>query len=231
MTSDNPAVPVPITAPAGAGAGKTTRDRLIEAAEPLFAEHGIAKASLRAITERAGANLASVHYHFGSKLDLVREVLARRLEPINAERLERLARAEAEGADLEDVIHAFVRPALRLVQEQPGGRDFARLVGRMISEPQPELRTIVLEQFRQVIERFTAAFSARLPHLPLQEIFWRFHFMVGTMLYTAGHGELIERYSEGACDAQDVDATTRRLVEFLAAGMRAESAATMELRR
>ena len=48
-----------------------TERRLLLAAERLFAEHGIAAVSLRAIMAAAGANVASVHYHFGSKATLV----------------------------------------------------------------------------------------------------------------------------------------------------------------
>ena len=54
-----------------------TKTSLLDAAEALFAELGIAGASMRAITARAGANLAAVHYHFGSKEGLVREVFRR----------------------------------------------------------------------------------------------------------------------------------------------------------
>ena len=58
-----------------------TRESLLDAAESLFAEHGIQASSLRMITQRAGANLAAVHYHFGSKEGLVRAVFSRRLSP------------------------------------------------------------------------------------------------------------------------------------------------------
>ena len=44
-----------------------TRVKLLDAAERLFALTGIGGTSLRAITSEAGANLASIHYHFGSK--------------------------------------------------------------------------------------------------------------------------------------------------------------------
>ena len=61
-----------------------TRTRLLDSAEQLFAERGIDATSLRAITTAAGANLASVNYHFGSKDELFREVVSRRIGPVNA---------------------------------------------------------------------------------------------------------------------------------------------------
>ena len=64
-----------------------TRDRLLDSAERLFAENGVDATSLRHITNDAEANLASVNYHFGSKEELFRQVFARRIGPINQERL------------------------------------------------------------------------------------------------------------------------------------------------
>ena len=54
-----------------------TRERLLDVAEELFAEKGIAATSLRTLTTAAETNLAAVHYHFGSKNGLVDAVLDR----------------------------------------------------------------------------------------------------------------------------------------------------------
>src|ERR1700754_704729 len=94
-----------------------TRESLLDAAESLFSERGIQAASLRAITEQAGANLAAVHYHFGSKQGLVRAVFSRRLAPLNADRLRRLGRCEETGGEIEDVLHAFLAPALDMARQ------------------------------------------------------------------------------------------------------------------
>ena len=56
-----------------------TKTRILDAAEKLFAEQGFEATSLRDITTHARVNLASVNYHFRSKEELVRAVLARRL--------------------------------------------------------------------------------------------------------------------------------------------------------
>ena len=68
-----------------------THDRLLDTAERLFAERGIDATSLHHITAEADAKLASVNYHFGSKEELIRELFARRIGPINRERLDQLA--------------------------------------------------------------------------------------------------------------------------------------------
>ena len=75
----------------------STRQRILGAAEELFAERGFAAASLRQVTAAAKVNLAAVNYHFGSKDNLIEEVFRRRLDELSRRRLERLAAIEAAG--------------------------------------------------------------------------------------------------------------------------------------
>ncbi len=203
-----------------------TRTALLDAAERLFAERGIAGASMRAITHAAGANLAAVHYHFGSKEGLVRAVFGRRLEPLNRERvarLEALAGTGHEGA-VEEIVEAFVGPALRMIGREPGGRAFAQLLARAVLEPGPGSRELVLEHFQEVIERFTAALEGALPDLAREEILWRFHFMIGSLSFTAGLGFLVQRWA-GAPAPRDPESVVARLVAFVAGGMSSAPAA------
>jgi len=208
------AQPLP-TSPTG------TKESLLDAAERLFAQHGIARASLRAITQEAGANLAAVNYHFGSKQELVRSVLSRRLGPINEERLRELELC-APG-DLTQILRAFILPAMSRIAKEPWGADFSRLVWRAFSEPDEEVRDMVFLQFKIVKERFVTALTEALPELDLEDLYWNFHFMVGSMVHTAGLGHLVPMLSEGACPADDISEITERLVRFAAAGMRTVS--------
>lgn len=204
-----------------------TRESLLDAAESLFSEHGIQAASLRQITQHAGANLAAVNYHFGSKDGLVRAVFSRRLKPMNDERFRQLAEVDLEAEDaVEQVLRAFLEPLLRLVSEKPEGvRGFARLMGRAWSEPSEEVRTIITEEIRETIDRFMAAFRKILPHLSEGELMWRFHFLGGAMGHTVSCSYVLERYSKGTCHTGDPDEILDQLTRFLAAGMRAPSEA------
>ena len=89
-----------------------TKGRLLEAAERLYAEQGIEATSLRAITSEAGANLASVHYHFGSKEAFTEAVFSRRIVPLNRERLDLLDSYEREVGEapvpLERILEALL---------------------------------------------------------------------------------------------------------------------------
>jgi AcrR family transcriptional regulator len=201
----------------------TTRVKLLDAAERLFAQTGIGGTSLRAITSEANTNLASIHYHFGGKEALLQAVFARRIEPVNKERIELLDKTESTSVDpeLEDIIRAFVKPALGLLKSlDHGGANVMQLMGRLYSEP-GEFKFAVLHLFEEVAERFSAALNRAVPALPPDELFWRFHFMIGSMAFTLVAGDIIEHRSEGHISLDDVDANVERLVSFAAGGLRA----------
>ncbi len=199
-----------------------TRDRILDAAEELFAEQGFAS-SLRNITSSAGVNLAAVNYHFGSKEELIRELFARRLGPLNEERLELLDRAESASGGtppLEEIVNAFVGPALRMSHD-PRGAIFMRLFGHTMSQRDDRILRMFTDQLRVVIERFSAALARALPHLGREEILWRMLFMVGSMAHTMALSDKFPSISGGLCQAADVETTLRRLVPFVAGGLRA----------
>jgi AcrR family transcriptional regulator len=154
-----------------------TKDQILDTAERLFADRGIEAVSLRTLTSEAGVNLASVHYHFGSKETLVTEVFDRRVDRMNYERLAMLEEVERQAGDgplpLEDVLRAFFAPAIRTSQT---GSTFMRLCGRMYAEPAEYVQKYFDEKFGPMIERFAAAFARAVPGLSLKERGWRMHF-------------------------------------------------------
>jgi AcrR family transcriptional regulator len=210
-----------------------TKGLILDAAERLFAEHGFDATSLRTITTTAGVNLAAIHYHYGSKEALIEAVLVRRLSDVNGERLQLLDTAgRAAGdrpLDLEAVLHAFVAPAFHAAGDPGrGGERFVRLVGMAHSLPGSHLIRIFKKHFQPVIERFSQAFSQALPELPIGELYWNMHFMIGAMAHTMMKGKLLEEAAGGLIDASDQEAVVDRLVAFAAAGMRAAARRQLE---
>tara|TARA_B100001250_G_scaffold270413_1_gene233391 strand:+ start:1167 stop:1796 length:630 start_codon:yes stop_codon:yes gene_type:complete len=208
-------------------AKRSTKDRILDAAEELFALNGSSGASLRAITQRAKVNLAAVHYHFGSKDRLLEAVLARRLLPLNAERIRRLETYQKEAGRkkvrLEYVIEAMVGPALRLSRNKnKGGRIFMRLLGRLVLEPDARIQNLLTGQFEAVLGKFMPSLTVALPHLSPKGFFWRLHFLVGSMAHTMADSERIRLISGGVCDPDDTEGTVQCLVTFLCGGLRAK---------
>ena len=114
-----------------------TKDRILDAAEELFAERGFRETSLRDITSRARVNLAAVNYHFQSKDALIQAVFARRIGPVNQARMAMLDRFEAEArggpVPLENILRAFLEPVVKNEKAVPPS--FRRLFGRAYGEP------------------------------------------------------------------------------------------------
>ncbi|MCP3977900.1 MAG: TetR/AcrR family transcriptional regulator [bacterium] len=204
---------------------RDTKQRILDAAESLFAEKGFAGTSLRNITTLAGANLAAVNYHFGSKEALVEAVFVRRCEPMNHERLAELdtleSRAGSGAPELERVIEAFVGPVLRASRDpERGGTVFMRLLGHAMSQPKDEIRELLASQFREIARRFSTALGRALPGLDPTEVFWRMAFMVGSMAHTMAMADHFKKVSRGVCDPTDEEEIVARLVPFLTAAMR-----------
>ncbi|HEY9555614.1 MAG TPA: TetR family transcriptional regulator, partial [Acidimicrobiales bacterium] len=83
------------------------RVQMIEAAERLAAEQGLAAMSLREVQAAAGQrNKSAAQYHFGSRAGLVEAVIANRMGPINEARLAMLAELDAgiEPPSLRDLV-------------------------------------------------------------------------------------------------------------------------------
>jgi AcrR family transcriptional regulator len=203
-----------------------TRDHLLAAAERLFAERGVASVSLREITSAAGANIAAVNYHFGSKENLVREVHIRRLGPLNEERLRLLTALEASGdgaLTLEEILFAFVHPLNKMIAAAPAeGAHFARLIGRIHADSDAELTEMVLQDMKEMIDRFMAAAAKTMPALPADELHWRSFFATGVMVHAATSANLLSGMSEGRCCVADPDEVSRRMVAFMAGGFRSD---------
>jgi AcrR family transcriptional regulator len=204
-------------------ATQPVRERILEVAERLFAEHGMSGVGLRAISAEAKVNLASIAYHFGSKDGLLEALFAQRAAPIAEERLRLLAQCYETSAkpQLEDILDAFLRPALVLgVQPQFGGPAFVKLRARLATEPEALSRKILSKAFDDSSRKFIEAIAGALPELPRAEIEWRFHFMLGAMFYTMADSGRIQALTKGRIDPGNVKRALRHMIPFLAAGFR-----------
>ena len=207
---------------------KGTKRDILDAAEQLFAVKGPHATSLRQIIGRAKVNLAAVHYHFGSKDSLLQAVMARRLVPLNAERLALLEEQERKCGrrviPLRKVLVALVGPALRLSRNsKKGGAVFMQLLGRCFMEPDPKIQAMLDRQLQEVAGRFIPALQRALPKLPTEDFFWRIHFLVGAMAHTMADAERLRTFSGGRCDPDDTEVMIDQLVNFLTAGFKAKS--------
>jgi AcrR family transcriptional regulator len=188
------------------------------AAESLFAQRGFDGASLRQLTAAAGVNLAAVNYHFGSKEKLVEQIFRRRLDALNNSRLEALALvAGAEGTTIEQVLAAFIRPALDLSHDESGSL-FMRVLARAFAEHDDTLRRFLSENYGHVMRQFTAEFARLLPQLSKQELYWRIDLVSGALTHAMSGFGMIQRKS-GVSETVHREETAQHLIRFAVAGL------------
>jgi AcrR family transcriptional regulator len=198
-----------------------TKQKIMDTAVRVFAEQGYGGTSLRHIIAEAQVNLAAIHYHFGSKEELLDAAIARNIEPVNAERLDRLTRLEERAVGkpvaVDEILEAFLAPTMVVVKQNP---EFPRMMGRLIGEGlMPDLAS---RHFAEVGRRFWGALRRALPDLTESELAWRLNFLIGAMAHCLCRGPLEWQVPLDA--TLDPAHMVKELVTFLTAGFRAPSA-------
>lgn len=135
-----------------AAAARPRREQILDAALTLFAESGSRGTSVAAVAERVGITDAGVLYHFRTKEELLLGVLAHFDRSVE----ERLADSGARGVQL-----------LRLVRDWGAGMERVPEVSSLLillsaehlTADSPARRTIQ-NRYRQLLDRYTAAFAA-----------------------------------------------------------------------
>jgi AcrR family transcriptional regulator len=212
---------------AGARPGK---DRILDAAERLFARHGFYGVSVRDITKAADVDVALVSYHFGGKRELFAAVFQRRAEELNPERLamlENVRRNALPGTPaLVDIVYAFTYPLLeRSARGGPGWKSYFALLAQVNNSPEwgPVLMT---KHFDPLVEKFIAVLREALPGCAAREIYWGYQFLTGALTLTFAETGRLDRLSGGLCKSSDLDSVHERLAPFVAAGFQALCGAT-----
>src|ERR1700680_3634327 len=198
------------------------KERILDAAERLFARHGFYGISVRDITEEAGVDVALVSYHFGGKRELFTAVFQRRAELLNPERLamlEEVRRAALPGVPtLEDIVNAFTHPMLeRSARGGPGWKSYFALVAQVNNSPEwaPVLMT---QHFDPLVEKFIAVLREALPGCSAREIYWGYQFLTGALTLTFAETGRIDTLSGGLCRSSDLDSVHDRLWSYRARG-------------
>ena len=212
----------------GGATSQRARSRILDTAEALFAASGPAAVTLRSIAAAAEVNVAAVNYYFGSKEKLFEEMFVRRIVPLNEDRLARLAACtEAAGGapTVEDVVTAFVMPALQLTDEANAN---ARAIvvqyslGRVLALP--EVNHMLVRFYARVRDAFVAALQRAVPYLETHQVVWRYYWMGGSvMVALAVPPGMVQAMGGGGGSAgrRVHDAMPAELIAFLARGIRA----------
>jgi AcrR family transcriptional regulator len=161
------------------------RERILRAAEKLFAQHGYDGTSMRDIALEARVGLPLIVYHFETKELLYTAIFLSR-EYVNDERLgvlEAVGDLHSQDA-VQRIVAAFVDPVLDL-HEEPTDKSYARLVLREVSDPSSDSRPAIRDLFLPVAQHFVSALHQALPDKSHGFHEWAYLFTVGALTMSA----------------------------------------------
>jgi AcrR family transcriptional regulator len=156
MRMHDPAPAHPDGRDSSATATAPTPERLINAAERLFAEHGIDGISLREINRVAGArNASALQYHFRDRDGLLRAVMAKHHGEVEARRHAMLDAYEADGRpDVRTLAGALVRPLAAKLDDADGGPAYLQILADLVNRPRPRFDAALFDDPRSSVARW-----------------------------------------------------------------------------
>jgi AcrR family transcriptional regulator len=200
------------------GKANDTKERILNAAEALFADVGYDAVSMRDIAKRARIVLGLISYHFGTKEKLFGEVIARRAEELNARRRKALARLV--NPSLEEILDAYQHPYLELMLTGGAGwHAYGRLIAQIgqserWSAPSArhfsELGHVVIDHIMKAEPRFTRPLAVH-----------GYVHLVSVMFGVFASSGLLDVFSDGSLHGTDVRAAYETMIRFVAGGLRA----------
>ncbi|MGW1424584.1 TetR/AcrR family transcriptional regulator [Bradyrhizobium manausense] len=204
--------------------GEATRERVLDAAERLFAEHDFDGVSIRQIAQEAGVTLAVVGFHGGSKLDLFMALIRRRAETLSAARRMRLAALTAQGAPaptLHQLMDSFISPYLEIASAgDPQWRAYAKFIARINDDDRWYHN--VRDLWDPVAKEFLVAIEAVHPNVDSKKLATAFVLSVGSMVsLVASRLRIVTLSGGGHVDAvaDDILAFRETLIDFCVGGI------------
>ncbi|PZV18844.1 MAG: TetR/AcrR family transcriptional regulator [Pseudanabaena sp.] len=198
-----------------------TKEQIIMVAERLFAEHGFDGTTLRNVVSEAGVNLAAVSYHFGSKEDLYRAVVAKYARPVVDQELYLLSELQKglEPISVEGILTALIKPSLVILSQHADSHLVtAQFMGRCRTEPEP-IQSIANEEYDAASQAFLDVLQRILPDQSRSQLSWKLDLVIAALirvLTEAGKPFALLKSNSSS----DIEETTQQLVRFLSPGMR-----------
>ena len=198
----------------------------MDCAEELFAEHGLAGVSLRAINARADLSPAALHYHFGTKDALVEALLERRMSSLMERRKELFdglmaqSDAESEPPTARELMQAMLLPLVELLESDgESGARYLRMLCRLQADGDLEGRFNVF-RYGKAVNRLEPMLEKALPDFAPDTRIVRLRLALDLMLRGLADWPGFAASKRGA---SSLSAYIEELLDFLAGGLAASS--------
>jgi AcrR family transcriptional regulator len=194
-----------------------SREKILRAAERIFAEKGLAGASVRAITSAAGVNHALIGYYFGSKVALYEEVLYRASTLMAKPRLAQLAALRDHYGEapipLRELMDAYIRSFFDdYGNPESLARTWLRFYGRCFSESEDEVRAATNRSGSPIRSAFLEEFQRSLPDYSMRDLVYRLGATIGMIAFWRAETGIMDDHFE---DEEDRRIDVEELIEEL----------------
>lgn len=197
--------------------GTITRQKLLDAAEAVYAERGLDGASVRMLTQLAGARLGSITEIFGSLGALPQAVIERRHATLVAQR--RSALGGETSPDLARIVKSYADPLIELASEDAGWKAYSRVWAQLVSGHAWD------KKLGDIIDADAGDFIALLrraePRLSAVEAAWAFTMMMGSVAAIYADNGRVDRLSHGLVSSSNLRAAAAKLVPYVVGGIQA----------
>lgn len=203
----------------------SARDKILDGAEKLFAEHGFYGATTREIAKQAGVPLGLMAYYFKTKGDLYSEVIMRRSEEhsaaIDASLDAVMERAGDEPVCVRDLVEAWFKPLVeRSLRSGPGWKSYIQLLAQAANTPRREPYVDSFSQmYTPVMLKFIGLLKGRFPNAKEEDIYWAYYLFTSSIIHILVESEWIDKLSGGTCKTSDLDAVMEKMGPFFEAGI------------
>ena len=196
-------------------------EQILDAAESLFAKHGLYGVTLKQVAARVGVHHTLLNYYFSDKKTLFDAVFARRAVVTKERRMKALDDYDAAMGGkptVEGALRAFLDTDLDLyIQGGEPWKNYGALGAQVANAPEWGAE-LMDKLFDPVVLRLIDLLKKALPDCPEEDIFWGYHFVTGALMLTLARTGRIDKLSAGRCKSEDFEAVTKRMASFMAAG-------------
>jgi AcrR family transcriptional regulator len=195
-------------------------ERILDAAEVLFAQHGLYGVTLKEVAAAVGVHHTLLNYYFEDKKTLFDAVFARRAVVTSERRMRVLDDYDAstDKPTVEGALHAYLDTDLDLyITGGDGWKNYAQLTAQVANTPVWGAQ-LMDENFDPVVLRLIGLLKRALPECDEEDIFWGYHFVSGALMLTLARTGRIDKLSGGLCKSEDFAAVKERMASFMAAG-------------
>ena len=207
-------------------AGLTASERILNASEMLFAQRGYAGASMRDIARAAGAPVSLITHHFGTKEELFRHVIERRIHEQTNVTLDDIARARAESGggpvSLEALIRCYMEPMfIKSIHGGAGWKNYAKLMGlAMFNSQYDDFLKPMIDVYDRVQSTFAEECRKIFPLADERRLQLAIFFLNSSILSALVESGMLDRQSDGLCRSSDLRVIVDEMIPFYAAAFR-----------